>query len=99
MKSRISIEVDFENGNKPVIQIIRRESDDVRDNLISSFLQSLQTSSWLKIRWIQNWDYDRDKSEHFQRIFIETIPLKEIEAEAQIMLEQDRVNKSYPITQ
>ena len=49
MKSRITIEVDFENRNLPVIQILSRESDDVRDNLIKSFLQSLQhTSRWAK---------------------------------------------------
>lgn len=47
MKSKITIEVDFENGNRPVIQVLSRKSDDVRDNLISSFLQSLQhTSRW-----------------------------------------------------
>lgn len=47
MQSRITIEVDFENGNRPVIQILSAASDDVRDNLISSFLQSLQhTSRW-----------------------------------------------------
>lgn len=47
MKSRITIEVDFDNGNMPVIQILSRNSDDVRDNLLKSFLQSLQhTSRW-----------------------------------------------------
>lgn len=52
MKSRITIEVDFENGNLPVIQILRKDSDDVRDKLISSFLQSFQHSSrWIKIEY------------------------------------------------
>jgi hypothetical protein len=50
MKSRITIEVDFDNGNLPVIQILRKDSDDVRDRLVSQFLQSLQhTSRWCKI--------------------------------------------------
>ena len=50
MKSRITIEVNFEEGNLPVIQILNTHSDDVRDKLISSFLQSLQhTSRWCKI--------------------------------------------------
>lgn len=59
MKSRITIEVDFENGNLPVIQILRKDSDDVRDKLISSFLQSFQhTSRWIKI------DYAGEFSQH-----------------------------------
>lgn len=50
MKSRITIEVDFENGNQPVIQIVQRFSDDVRDKLISEFLHSLGgQSSWCKL--------------------------------------------------
>jgi len=53
MKSRITIEVDFENGNLPIIQILSRESDDVRDNLIKQFLQSLQhTSRWCRIEYL-----------------------------------------------
>lgn len=50
MKSRITIEVNFDEGNLPVIQILNTHSDDVRDKLISSFLQSLQhISRWCKI--------------------------------------------------
>lgn len=52
MKSKITIEVDFENGNRPVIQVLSRQSDDVRDNLISSFLQSLgHTSRWAAFKY------------------------------------------------
>lgn len=50
MDSKITIEVDFENGNEPVIQIISRKSDDVRDKLIRLFLDRLgYDSSWCKI--------------------------------------------------
>lgn len=50
MKSRITIEVNFDEGNLPVIQVLSQSSDDVRDKLIQSFLQSLQhTSRWCKI--------------------------------------------------
>jgi len=53
MKSRITIEVDFDNGNMPVIQILATNSDDVRDRLISNFLQSLShTSRWCRIEYI-----------------------------------------------
>lgn len=55
MKSRITIEVNFEEGNLPVIQVLSQQSDDVRDKLISSFLQSLQhTSRWCKIIYMGN---------------------------------------------
>lgn len=50
MKSRITIEVDFDNENRAIIQIISTPSEDVRDSLIKAFLEKLaHTSSWLKI--------------------------------------------------
>jgi hypothetical protein len=39
MKSRITIEVDFDNGNVPVIIIQEKFSDDIRDKLLFSFLE------------------------------------------------------------
>lgn len=52
MVSKITIEVDFDNQNLPVIQIIQKDSDDVRDKLIRNFLQSLQhTSRWAVISY------------------------------------------------
>lgn len=52
MLSKITIEVDFSNKNLPVIQILQRDSDDVRDKLISNFLQGLMhTSRWCKIEY------------------------------------------------
>lgn len=55
MKSRITIEIDYSNGNEPVIQILRRKSDDVRDGLIASFIQALGHSSvWCRIECVGN---------------------------------------------
>ncbi len=55
MKSRITIEVDFENANEPVIQILQNSSDDVRDNLIKQFLEGKgHLSRWLKIQFQGN---------------------------------------------
>ncbi len=55
MKSRIAIEVDFENSNLPIIQIVSQESEDVRDKLVKSFLQSLQhCSRWTTITFVGN---------------------------------------------
>lgn len=50
MKSRITVEIDFDNNNQPVIRIMQKESDDVRDTLITAFLQRLQGGCWLKIK-------------------------------------------------
>lgn len=55
MDSRITIEVDFENNNLPVIQIVSKDSEDVRDKLIKVFLQSLRHSSrWTTIQFVGN---------------------------------------------
>ena len=55
MKSRITIEVNFDEGNRPIIQIMQQPSDDVRDKLLQSFLQSLEhTSRWCKILYMGN---------------------------------------------
>lgn len=101
MKSRITIEVDFDNRNEPVIQIISRKSDDVRDNLIQAFYQKLGGgSSWCKIVFKQD---VLDETivgnggfiEGFKRILITPIPQGDLEQEAHIMLEQDRLYQSY----
>jgi hypothetical protein len=56
MKGRITIEVDFDNGNEPFINVYYDPtSDDVRDKLLHSFIQSLQgTSSWLQVNFPEN---------------------------------------------
>lgn len=46
MKSRITIEVDFDNG-QPYIKVMEdAHSDDVRDKLITFFRQRLGHASW-----------------------------------------------------
>jgi len=49
MKSRITIGVDFENGNDSVINVNFERSDDVRDNLVLDFAQKFSgQSSWCR---------------------------------------------------
>ena len=89
MKSKITIEVDFENNNLPVLRILQSDSDDVRDKLVSSFLQSLgHTSRWARM------DYDGvhnlspsslNLQEESHRWFIRPITPQEIEAEIKLM--------------
>lgn len=87
MKSRITIEVDFENGNLPIIQILSRESDDVRDNLIRQFLQSLQhTSRWVRIEYIDE-HASKEDSKSVWRWHLKPITPKELSKEISLMTE------------
>ncbi len=80
MKSRITIEVDFENGNQPVIQIMQGFSDDVRDSLVKSFLQKLNGSSFCKIQYVGS-NQGETPETTYNRIFIWPIPNPEIRDE------------------
>ena len=54
MNSKITIEVDFSSNNTPVVRILQRKSEDVRDSLVSNFIQHLDHTSisrWLKIEY------------------------------------------------
>lgn len=97
MKSRITIEVDFNNGNTPVIQILKASSDDVRDKLIKSFTECLNGSSWCEIRWVAGGNPALEKDGHFDTstIFITPINSKNLKAQAEVMLEQHRLNEVY----
>lgn len=94
MKSRITIDVDFENGNQPIIQIVSKKSDDVRDNLIQSFYQTLRGSSWCNIKFVQD-IMDEDPERAFKRIYITPIPEDNLKEQAEIMLEQHRLNQEW----
>lgn len=86
MKSKITIEVDFENNNLPVLRIMQCDSDDVRDKLLSSFLQSLQhTSRWARIEYDRQMTYQNAVDESTHRWFIRPITPQEIEAEIKLM--------------
>lgn len=83
MLSRITIEVDFENGNMPVIQIMQQHSDDVRDALLASFLQSLgHTSRWATLEYQNHID---DKNGFRHRWLIRPVKLDQLEAESKLM--------------
>lgn len=54
MKSRITIAVDFDSNNQPVLEIIAIDSEDVRDKLLKAFYQSLGgTSNTCKLEFSQ----------------------------------------------
>ena len=91
MKSRITIELDFENGNMPIIQILQQDSDDVRDKLVKSFTQHLGGSSWCQIKWKPE-NYIGAPNET-QRIHITPINFADLKEQAEIMLEQYRLSR------
>lgn len=88
MKSRITIEVDYDNDRKPAIRILQFKSDDVRDNLIQDFLQQLgHSSNWLKILFSS---YPLTENGG-QRITIRPISPEQLKEEAEIMLDLCRL--------
>ncbi len=92
MKSRITIEVDFDNGNQPILQILQTNSDDVRDKILSSFCQQFGGSSWCQIKWVSQVPDDPNQNTFFNRIHITPINQSELKEQANVMLEQHRLN-------
>jgi hypothetical protein len=92
MKSRITIEVDFDNGQPYIKCLNYTDSDDVRDKLLSFFRQKFGgTSSWCKIEFGQ---FYSDQSTTF---FIRPIAPNQLSEESKIMSEQGRLNEDNPI--
>lgn len=86
MKSKITVEVDFNNNNLPVLRILQSDSDDVRDKLVSSFLQSLgHTSRWAVIAYDGEVGVSYPGSDQTHRWFIRPITPQEIESEISLM--------------
>jgi len=90
MKSRITIEVDFDNNNQPYILIQLEKSDDVRDKLLSHFTQQFGGSSWCQIRW--DTPVNLDGTTHIRITPITPVQLKQ---QSEIMAEQDRINNNF----
>jgi|SRR6186713_584311 len=94
MLSRITIEVDFENGNMPIIQIMQMDSDDVRDKLVAVFLQSFgHTSGWGTIEFKNHVD---DKDGYRHRWIIRPITLRQL-AEVERPLMDATIKECLPI--
>lgn len=57
MESRITIEINFDEQNRPVLQIVARKSDDTRDRILHAFLESLgENGNWLHISLVESTD-------------------------------------------
>lgn len=95
MKSRITIEVDFEHGNQPIIQILQTDSDDVRDKLLTAFCQHFGGSSWCTIKWVSQFPDNPNQNTFFNRIHITPVRPEQLKEQAEIMLEQVRVNAEF----
>lgn len=89
MKGRITVEIDFENGNRPVIQLLHSpDSDDVRDKLINNFLETMRQSHWCRFEFING-------NHSFNRYYISAIPLQKVKEQAIEMHEQYEKNKEW----
>jgi hypothetical protein len=84
MESKITIELDFDKNNLPIIQVIRKTSDDVRDGIVGNFIQHLDHGSisrWLKIEY----KYKRSDGADVWHILPISSSLKELESESRLM--------------
>lgn len=100
MKSRITIEVDFDNNNQPIIQILQTsDSDDVRDKLLSNFCQQFGGSSWCTIKWVSQAPDNPQQNTFFNRIHISPIQEKDFKEQAEIMLKQYDLNQGISVSQ
>jgi len=98
MKSRITIEVAFDDNNRPYIQCdYSEQSDDVRDKLILNFIERLgHTSSWCRIHFHGGGVIGGNS---MRTCFsINAITPAELKAEAKKMLEQADLIEQYPRT-
>lgn len=83
MKSRITIEVDFDKDNTPFIQLLRRNSPDVRDSLIAKFIEDKgHQSTWCSIQFDNEYEDEQGKC---QRWKIKPIPTENIFDEMKLM--------------
>jgi hypothetical protein len=79
MKSRITIEVDFDNGNQPTIVLSLLRSDDVRDKLLSSFIEKFSHQrAWCKA-------YYAGENMNGKQFHIVPIEPKDLKEEASLM--------------
>lgn len=79
MRSRITIEVDFENGNQPVIMVNYQPSDDVRDKLLGTFLEKFGAqSAWARVDYMGETEKDK-------RIYISPIAPEDLATQVSLM--------------
>lgn len=85
MDSKISIELDFDRGNLPIIQVLHKTSDDVRDGIVGNFIQHLDHTSisrWLRIEY----KWKRSDGANIWHISPISSSLSELEEEAKLMM-------------
>lgn len=86
MESRIRIAVDFQNGNQPVLHIAKKRSEDVRDELLQSFLESFPSgvNRWAKIVYIGE-DDKQGSDERATHYHVAPISREDLQEEMKLM--------------
>lgn len=93
MESRIQISIDFENKNRPVIKILQKSSDDVRDSLVNNFINHLDHTSIS--RWVRlEYTGEQSGSHSWQLV---PITSEELPYEAELMQTMIRSKDIIPI--
>jgi hypothetical protein len=85
MDSKISIELDFDRDRLPVIQVLHKTSDDVRDGIVGNFIQQLDHTSisrWLRFEY----RYKRSDGALIWHVVPISSSIDELEQEANLML-------------
>jgi hypothetical protein len=87
MRSRISIDLDF--NNEPILKIEYNESEDVRDKIVKRFLEKFASiSSWCKIEWDHERLYTNGNNMNAGVSIISPVVPKEIQHEINLMTER-----------
>lgn len=95
MTSKITIELDFDNGQPYIKLAIDPKSDDVRDKLVKFFTERFQhTSSWCSIKFTGYENNDQGGGKQFYRI--DPITPTQLPEEAAAMTKQVQLNEMAP---
>lgn len=93
MESRIQISIDFDNKNRPVIKILQKDSDDVRDSLVQNFINHLDHTS--VSRWVRLEYKGEVSGAHSWQLV--PITSQELPAEVELMQRMIRAKDIIPI--
>jgi hypothetical protein len=86
MLSKITIEVDFANNNMPIIRLLVRNSDDIRDKLLKQFIYKLPSqSAWCKIQFINGMP-ETSVNYDAQQYSITPLTVDDLKPESELML-------------
>src|SRR5689334_7872403 len=82
MKSRISIDVDYDN--QPIIKVEYVESEDVRDKLVGRFLRAFNGLSGASV-WATAYNYGHNPHTRSTELVITPIPTSDLTEQSKLL--------------